>query len=291
MPLVLVAWLCGWTNAQASLTVRILLAETSGIYREAADSLARALEGRGVRVVTSSPQHGESVDVGLTVAIGTQSLERALVETGRPVLALLVPRQSFERLATGQRQVTALYLDQPVTRQLHLLHLALPGLKAAGVPLGPVSREVLPELQAATKMAGVQVEVAVVERSTDLHAALTTLAENSQAFILLPDPVVVQRSTLQSLLLQTYRLRKPVLAYSAPLVQSGALLALYATPAQFGEEAADWIREGWNGSEYRLGLPRHPGRFTLRINRTVARALDVELPSEASLIRQLEALR
>jgi UDP-3-O-[3-hydroxymyristoyl] glucosamine N-acyltransferase LpxD len=49
-----------------------------------------------------------------------------------------------------------------------------------------------------------------------------------------PDPVVVQRGALQNFFLHTYRLKKPVLAYSAPLVKSGALLWLYATPAQLG---------------------------------------------------------
>jgi ABC-type uncharacterized transport system substrate-binding protein len=102
--------------------------------------------------------------------------------------------------------------------------------------------------------------------------------------------VVAQRNTLQSLLLHTYRLKKPVLAYSAPLAQSGALLALYATPAQLGAEAAAWIRESW-GSEFRLAAPRYPRRFTVAVNRTVARALDISLPGEDALARRLEAMQ
>jgi len=82
-----------------------------------------------------------------------------------------------------------------------------------------------------------------------------------------------------------------VLAYSAPLAKSGAVLALYATPAQMGEEAAAWIVNAWGGEGFRLGAPRHPASFTIAINRTVARSLDIELPTEAELRRRLEATR
>jgi ABC-type uncharacterized transport system substrate-binding protein len=81
-----------------------------------------------------------------------------------------------------------------------------------------------------------------------------------------------------------------VLAYSAPLVKSGALLGLYATPAQLGGEAAGWISESWSGGAFHLGAPRYPKRFTIGINRTVARSLEIDLPSEEALGRRLEAM-
>ena len=185
---------------------------------------------------------------------------------------------------------SALYLDQPLTRQLQLLGLALPGLKKAGATLGPASRGLQAELQSAAGESGIQVDSAPIDQGSDLYAALTELAEDSQAFLLLPDPVMVQRGALQNFFLHTYRLKKPVLVYSAPLVQSGALLALYATPAQLGEEAAGWIRESWSRGAFRLGAPRYPKRFTIGVNRTVARSLEIDLPSEEALSRQLEAM-
>ena len=134
---------------------------------------------------------------------------------------------------------------------------------ASGVPLGPASRGVQVELQSAAKVSGLQVNSALIEQGSDLYSALTELAEDSQAFLLLPDPVVAQR---------------------------GALLALYATPMQLGEEAADWIRKSWAKGAFRLGPPRYPKHFSIDINRTVARSLEIDLPSEASLSRQLEAM-
>jgi len=276
--------------ARAVPVVNVLVAEPAGIYQETANSLTQALSREGWKVTVTSPGRNHANGADLTVAIGTKALDAALAQPGRPVLSLLVPQLIYERLASGQQQVSALYLDQPLTRQLRLLGLALPGMKKAGVPLGPSSQGLQAALQSAAKASGIEVNSALINQSSDLYATLNDMAEDSQAFLLLPDPVAAQRSVLQNFFLQTYRLKKPVLAYSEPLVQSGALLALYSTPAQLGEEAAAWIRESWSKGAFRLGEPRYPKRFTIGVNRTVARSLDIALPSEAALTRQLEAM-
>jgi putative tryptophan/tyrosine transport system substrate-binding protein len=281
-----------WPGAVlAAPAINVLVTAPTGIYQETANSLSHALGREGWKVMVSNAGRTPASGSDLTVAIGTKALEVALAQPARPVLSLLVPQLTYDRLASGQQQVSALYLDQPLTRQLQLLGLALPGLKKAGVPLGPTSRGLQAALQTASKSSGVQVDSAFIDDGSSLYTVLTELADESQAFVLLPDPVVAQRNTLQNFFLHTYRLKKPVLAYSAPLAQSGALLALYATPAQLGEEAADWIIASWRGAGFNLGAPRYPKRFTIAVNRTVARSLDIALASEDVLARQLEALQ
>ena len=277
-------------HALAVPVINVLVSEPTGIYQETAASLSQALSRGGWKITVSTPDRYSATSGDLTVAIGTRALEKALAQPDRPVLSLLVPRLTYERLASGQQQVSALYLDQSLTRQLQLLGLALPGMKKAGVPLGPSSQGLQAALQSAAKASGIQVNSALINQRSDLYATLNDMAEDSQAFLLLPDPVAAQRSVLQNFFLQTYRLKKPVLAYSEPLVQSGALLALYSTPAQLGEEAAAWIRESWSKGAFRLGEPRYPKRFTIGVNRTVARSLDIAMPSEAALTRKLEAM-
>jgi ABC-type uncharacterized transport system substrate-binding protein len=279
--------------ALAAPAVTLLLSQPSGIYQEAADSLARELDARpgDWKIGFATPDKPLPLDVDLTVAIGTRALEAALdASGGKPVLSLLVPKLTFDRLASGKHHVSALYLDQPLTRQLKLLKLALPGLRQAGVPLGPTSRELQFSLQQAAEESGVPTRTTMVSKGLELLSTLTGLAEDSQAFLLLPDPVVAQRGTLQSLFLHTYRLRKPVMAYSAPLVESGALLAIYTLPEQAGREAARWIAESWTRGGFLLGMSRYPNLFSISVNRSVARSLDLRLPSEDVLSRQLEAM-
>jgi ABC-type uncharacterized transport system substrate-binding protein len=283
----------GASTAHAGPVVTVLLSEPGGIYQAAADRLVRELSraGEDWKLVTTTPERYPLAGSQLTVALGTKALEAALTQPARPVLSLLVPRLTYERLVNGRREVSALHLDQPLTRQLQLLALALPGMRQAGVPLGPSSRKLQPELIAASRDSGVQVGSVIIEEGTNLYDALTSLAVGSQAFVLLPDPVVIQRGALQNFFLHTYRLRKPVLAYSEPLVKAGALLALHATPEQIGEEAAEWVHDSWIGGQFQLGLARYPKRFTVSVNRTVARSLDIPVASEDALAARLEALQ
>lgn len=277
--------------ALAQPWVSVVLTEPKGYYQQAADSLTGALKREGWKVTVSTPDSFSANGSDLTVAIGTPALEKVVGATRKPVLSVLVPRSTYERLASGRPQVSALYLDQPLHRQLQLLALALPSLKNVGAPLGPVSRELQDALQAVGRDNGIQVHTAIAETNPDLYPVLTGLAADSQAFLLLPDPLVAHRSSLQNFFLHTYRLKRPVLAYSAPLAKSGAILALYATPEQQGEEAAGWIRESWSSGNVSLGGSRYPKRFTISINSTVARSLDIALPSVDVLTRKLEALQ
>ncbi|HEY0664179.1 MAG TPA: ABC transporter substrate binding protein [Thiobacillaceae bacterium] len=277
--------------AQAGQGVCLLLSDSGGVYQTTAETLARELGRNGGDWQITTATLGDYAANGsdLTVAIGTEALKLALAQPDRPVLSLLVPRQTYERLAAGRQRVTALYLDQPLSRQMRLLAVALPELTKAGAPLGPVSRGLRPALRSAARDTGIALDTAVIEEGTDLYGALNELAEDSQAFVLLPDPVVMKPGTLQNFFLHTYRLKKPVLAYSAPLVQSGAMLALYTTPAQQGREAAGWISESWGGGEFRFGAPRYPRLFAIGVNRSVARSLGIALPSEDVLSQRLEA--
>jgi len=287
-------FLAGWATLAQSVT--LLLSEPGGIYLEAAQALRQELEvGNGLRIrqqILAERRPGEAED--LVVALGVRAYAAALSEPGgTPVLALLVPRQTYERLLAerGQggpwRPVGGLYLDQPPARQLQLLQLALPGTRRVGVLVGADSTEQAEALAEAARSARLQLQTQTVSSPGELFTALGVLSGQAQALLLLPDASVVNRGTLQSLLLQTYRERLPVVGYSAALADAGAILGLYATPAQLGREAAQLIRTAFRGGELRLPPARHPETFSLRINRSVARSLGIVLPAEAELTSRL----
>ncbi len=286
--------LAGWAALAQSVT--LLLSEPGGIYQEAAQALRQELEqGNGLRIrqqVLTERRPGEAED--LVVALGVRAYVAALSEPGdTPVLALLVPRQTFERLLAergpgGQwRAVGGLYLDQPPARQLQLLQLALPGARRVGVLVGADSGEQAQALTEAARSVRLQLQAQSVSSPGEVFAALGALSGQTQVLLLLPDATVVNRGTLQTLLLQTYRERLPVVGYSAALADAGAILGLYATPAQLGREAAEIVRAAFRGGELRLPPPRYPESFSLRINRSVARSLGLALPAEAELSSRL----
>ncbi|MDP2832549.1 MAG: ABC transporter substrate binding protein [Pseudomonadota bacterium] len=288
-----------WAATPAPL-VTLLLSEPGGIYQAAAEQIRVNLLEIGEPTVQIKTQAlSERTGPGgetLLVALGVKALQTALATRGdAPVLVLMTPRQSFEALVgdhafVGKRRVvTAIWLEQPYARQLALLRAALPRARRVGVLAGPANQGAGAELARAAETLSMHVVPRSVGDSEEVFAAMADFANQVDALLLLPDPVVVNRATLQTLMLNTYRQRLPVLAYSESLSRSGALLALFATPEQIGQEGASTIRALFRRGDLRLSPPTYPRAFTMKVNRSVARALAIELPAEKELEARLEA--
>lgn len=289
--------------AQAAQSVTLLLSEPAGIYQKAAQALQQELmqdDGlRGIRWlhVDERPNLAGGPDE-LIVTLGVRALKYALDDqASTPVFALLVPSQTFETLISTQpqtrrpRTISALFLDQPYARQMQLIRLALPQTSRVGVLVGAAMVSQSDDLKRAGREIGLDVRVYRINSGEQLFAGLTALAREVDVLLLLPDPQVVSGETLRTLLLQTYRLRLPIVAYAASLVQAGATLGLYATPAQLGSEAGKLIREMLAEKGAGKAMTRFPQLYTVEINRNVARTLELQLPSVESLNSRLDAER
>lgn len=279
-------------GARASMWVSLVLSEPSSVHLQAAEALrgdllqnATLVRG-GVRVTQRMADEPAKEQPDLVVAIGVRAFGKVLAGAGdTPILALLVPRLSYagalRQAGPNRHPTSALYLDQSYARQLRLAKNALPDIRRVGVILGPATAPLADVLEAAASGI-VDLEIRHIEGPDGLFPVLDELTGRVDALLLVPDAAVVGRGTLPSLLLHTYRRRLPVIGYSESLTQAGALLSLYATPAQMGVEAARLIRD-LAPPPIRFSAPSHPLQFSLSVNGGVARSLGIELPEEARL--------
>lgn len=276
----------------AAPAVTLVLSDAGGIYQEAAMALQADLEPAGIQVTQQNlSQRGEPRREDWIVVLGVAALQQVMAErSNTPVLSVLVPRASYLRItASKTRTVTALYLDQPLERMAALQHNALPNNRRTGVLLGPTMKTLREEAEQAAASQRLDIRSRVIDAPEEVFPALTELSEDIDVLWLLPDPLVVNRNNLQSLFLQTYRQRLPVVAYSAALVQAGAMLGLYATPTQLGHEAGQWLKTLMAAGGRSLPLPRYPTSFAVAINTSVARSLNMTLPTVEELTRRLRA--
>ena len=295
-----------WLPAHAAQTVTLLLSEPAGIYQDA----ARALQNELTRVENRDEARYEvrflhvderpnllSGQDGLIVTLGVRALKYALDgQVATPLFALLVPSLTYDKLIlerpqSSRRTISALFLDQPYPRQMQLIRHALPGARRVGVLLGTATEQQGGGLKKAGRENGLDVRIHTIHSRESIFSALNDLAREVDVLLLLPDPHVVSGETLRTLLLQTYRLRLPIVAYAASLVQAGATLGIYATPAQMGAEVGKWIRELDVEKNSIKATTRFPQRYTIEINRNVARTLQLILPAVESLNARLDAER
>jgi ABC-type uncharacterized transport system substrate-binding protein len=232
--------------------------------------------------------------VRVVVTVGSAALRAVLARPGRTpvVIATLVPKHTYEReLAQSPRRgvafSAALYLDQPIGRQLDLLALALPKARRVGVVWGEESMSQQQVFAVTAQQRGLEPVVGMATGATALGAALRTALQDADAFVALPDGQVFNASTVASVLITSYRSRVPVLAFSPAWVRSGALLSLHTSAPQAGTLAASMVRAYLQSGV--LPPSQYPQEFEVTVNDLVARSLGLSL-NAADLHARLRAL-
>lgn len=302
--LILGLWLLA-SLAQAEVRVVIVSSDGTAAYMEAAqaliDELARAgVSPYGIRRLSLPEWEARpvpTVSPRIYVAMGTQATATlAASKLSAPVLATLLPRSSFERVlrSSGRNasaDFTAIYLDQPLQRQLSLIRLALPEAKHLGVLWGPDSWPKAPALRSLADANGLTLNEAGLEGNFNVFPDLQQVLNGCDVFLAVADPLVFNSGSIQNILLTTFRARVPVVAFSPAYVRAGALIALHATPVQVGRQAGGLVASFLRGQL----LPERPvesNDFEVSVNEHVARALNLPLDAKALrlALRRLEHL-
>ncbi len=236
----------------------------------------------------STPEHPIlSITVGSRAA---EFLNKAKLEPQRELHAL-IPQAAYQKLYpqpqtdSSPSKHSAIYVDQPISRLLRLACLVLADSPRIGVLLGPWSRIHEDELKRTNKV----VNIHTIADKKQLIPALQGLLPRSNLLLALPDPAVYNRSSAHAVLLNSYRHRVPVLAFSRSYTHAGALLSLYSTPEQIGRQAGELVTRLATTGAWKLPPPAHPRYFTVSVNRQVAYSMGLSLPTEAELTTQLNA--
>jgi len=293
----------GFAQAQQPHLI-IVRSDASSAYQQASQSLVQTLTRKGVPVDTvqelalteyGAPQRSAGLkSAQLVVTLGVAATEALLSDPASPpVLAGLIPRLSFDRLLQSrgrqaQPRVSAIYFDQPLTRQLALLQLAFPQARQVGVLLGPQSGTRLSALRQGAAPLNLSTRLASVASDQDLYGALRHVLEGSDVLLALADPLVYNSGNLQNILLTSYRAHVPMLAFSPAYVRAGATLALFTDPAQAGQQAAEVALAVLRGGKW-PETALEPDDFRVDVNANVARSLGLSLDAESLRLR-LQAL-
>lgn len=285
--------LCTTASAQAP-DILVVLSGDSEPYRAIAERLqsssARERLGRVRSIDVSGLDQLNRSRPSVVVAVGLKATQAVVARnSGVPIICTLIPQASFDQIASvNQRKhppLTAVYLDQPIARQLELINLALPGKKRIGALVGPGSVVALDALRLEGQKRGMEVNAARMGSESALFPALESVLGEVDVLLSLPDSAVFNSRTIPSVLFTSYRFRTPVIGFSPAYVQAGALVAVHSTPTQLADQVADMLaRFRTDGS---LPPPQYPDRFTVTVNRQVARSLDLALDKDDVLTEQL----
>lgn len=227
----------------------------------------------------------------LVIAVGDSLLDWAS-STDNPyphTLAFYVSAAAFGGLALPMHtDLSALFRDQPLLRQMGLARLLLPQFDStvmlidnSGAPHG---------LWELASRPGLDISVLNIEREPNWPRTLSQLMATHDLLLAHDDPQIYNRETVRSLLLTTYRHGKVMIGPNQAFVEAGSLASVYTSSEQHLRQLSDTVEAFLQRRE--LPPPRFPIEYRVAINRQVAASLGMKLPAEVELadrLRQLES--
>lgn len=258
------------------LHVTVVLSEEGGVYQEFSELLRVKMPVQKFALNTVSVNQPLAAS-DLYIAVGMKAAE-VLAPRDIPVLNVLVPKAGYDKLphAPVQHAVphSAIYLDQPMERQVAFLLAALPSTRNVGI----LYSTPLPELPNARHLLAeknVRLHEKSVGGAQTLNDALESILGESEVLFVLADAGVYNAGTIRNILLTSYRKQIPLVGISQAYVKAGALCAIYSTPNQIALQAVEAVR--LFSESGKLPSSQYPKEFEVSVNRQVARSLDIRI--------------
>ena len=295
----LVGLLC--LTEAASAHVQILLSHSTPPYRVLAKAINASIEGQSVSIVELDPDGHAPDSIShdadtLNLAIGSRAMIFALEEMPNvPLVVALVPSNVYEELLRAhghppnEGKVSAVFLDQPLERQVAFVRLLMPDKRRMGILVGQHSHpyvKPLRHLAAAYKLT-LRIGDAREDRISD---AIKDIIGSSDFVLALHDSSLLTPNHAKWLLYMAYQRRIPVIGYSRTYVKAGALAALYSGNEQIADQIVSLLTRSGLGSGHQvsglqLSSPEYPDDFSIEINKSVAysfaiRGIDLDAIAE-----------
>ncbi len=278
----------------------IVLSRQLNSYQIVADTIRNELDtpSRTVTLAELEVMNFNTEGYEQLIAVGSKAADNLLKHsnTNQKLILTFLPRQTFLSLKLKYKQhpkfqhqnVTAVFLDQPYSRQLALARLISPQAKNIATVLGPNSQNDLALLTAAAEKYNFVLQHKTLHESDNPIHKLQPLIKQADIFLSLPDKSVFNRTTAKWVLYITFRQRIPLIGFSQKYVQAGALAAVYSTPKEIGLQTAEIVQS--NQGHKTLPPANHPIYYTVAINETAAQTLRIPIPSADELTQRLKEL-
>ena len=244
---------------------------------------------------TNHPQINSEIE--LVVTFGAEAFESVLKSNiQKPVLSILIRKNTFQQLLNQyqrntedkQYPVSAIFLDHPLQRQLNLIRLLFPeidGKGSIGVLFGPNSIHQQEELLCIAEDNHIRLSTIYVNNFENPVAVMDAFLDEVRVLLALPDSRIFNPHSARGILLAAFHKQVPLIGYSQSYVKNGALVSLFSSTKQIAQQTAQAILTTLDQNQ--LPPAQYPKEFVVEINYQVARSLNINMESEATLQQKM----
>ncbi|SIS92789.1 ABC transporter substrate-binding protein [Neptunomonas antarctica] len=277
--------------ATTTPSVTLLLTASNPIYQAVSTSIQASIKTHvnfkeyTLDSIKDIPHSSDPI-----ITVGSSAFKAALNKfPEQSIIASFLPRRVFEQLLNkSQRSVnntTAVFIDQPMTRQLSLARMIIPNGKTIGTVFGTSSLVEKQRLDIAAEATGFTVISIVLNSQDNPINTLQPIIQKTDLFLAIPDQSAFNRASAKWSLFISLRAKKPLMGFSEKYVDAGALAAIYSSPAQVGKHTAETLDTFLTSGLF--PEPQHPRYFSVKTNPESAKTINIQIPSNEFLLRQL----
>lgn len=279
-----------WSQAQAPYTVYLAGSGNPALDRHMTQLLENSL---GNDIVLRPLANGQTStpDDAPIVTIGPSSFARVRQANRQaPILAMLVEESFIEEfVADNPGQISAVYYNVPLELQAVIGKTVLPHATKVAILATTETVELYEPIVDKLPLLGLHPRVFIVDSQQELIPTLVRALNYGDFLLAGPDDMLYNPRTIKHILLTAYRRSRIVIGPSQAYVKAGALASGYAPFPAMTESAARQLEHFYAYGSF--PAPAYPDRYSVEINRQVARSLNMPLPDKETVERELERAR
>lgn len=287
-----------FSNFSIASELLVILSDDQNTHNEIATYILKDSHQGGKTILYNEfekPQieHTEN----LFVAIGARACDKVLQKKNYQdtLICTLIPAQTYKALLTKHNEIhidhnniTAVYMDQPIHRQIALARLIAPDAQSIATVFGETSVLHRDNFEKLAENANFITHYAFLDDAQNPVQILTPLIRQANVFLAIPDSASFNRSVSRWALYITLRNKIPLIGFSSSYSEAGATVSIYSTTEQIAIQTLDVINHFLNSQE--LITPEFPNNFTIDINHSIVRTLRMNLPDSQEIRHQLKEI-
>jgi putative ABC transport system substrate-binding protein len=223
------------------------------------------------------------------LTLGKEALQHVLLQSAAtpdlPIISFYVNHRDFRSLAAEHAtftQLSAVFSDPPLARQVRLARLLKPRISSIGIM---TYRAEPPPVLPSQGQPLIDVKTYALERWESLSKYLNAVIRSSDLMIGMEDPELFNSVNIKPILLTAYRHNKFVIGPNFSFVRAGSLATTYSSQADTVQEIQA-ILDRYLASQ-NWPLPDYASFFSVVVNTQVARSLNLVVDDNDSLQKAL----
>lgn len=223
----------------------------------------------------------------LLISIGSAAASRVAAWPG-PVLHTMIAHDQFQSLyqdGTGYPR-SAVFMDQPLERYVALISSAMPERSEVLLLSSENTQTQIEPLVDLLRIRRMALRTVPYASGDSIDKILADNTGPNSVLLVLPDIRVLNSDTAKTIITASYQRAIPLVSYSEHLVRAGGLMAVYASTTDQLVDIRSAIRAWQNTSS--LPVAAYTTNYSVAINYQLARALRLQLPAEAMVLRAMQ---